>query len=200
MITNLNKTLILVVLLLPGFVGLSCSREPLAIICPKIDPGALAISEIRGKQSSSEDPQGQWIEIYNSSANDINPWGLSVILQKLDGSDWQNIVIHSPLITLSPGDYLVLGNFDNSDLPTHVDFGYIDDFTTNIYSDGLVEVYACTKLIDRVVYYNLPSTGSLSFDGSLSPDATTNDQESNWCVDDSGLSAPGTPGEDNNPC
>ena len=77
-----------------------------------------------------------------------------------------------------------------------------------------LEITGCGEtVIDSVSYRGLPSTGSLSFDGNQTPNASTNDNAdpddiaSSWCNDaatDGGLpgevGTPGTPRSANRPC
>jgi hypothetical protein len=107
---------------------------------------------------------------------------------------------------------VVLGHQNPDQLPDHVDYGYDGDFSSDLYSAGTLELYVCNELVDVVVYQNLPTVGSLAFDGALEPSVETNDNanpndlESSWCIDASEVSSPtevgtpGTPGEQNRPC
>jgi hypothetical protein len=198
---------VLTVLIAIAVVGTSgCAREARDEICTPVAPGGLLISELRGPQTGV-DTWGQWIEIYNPSASAVNVAGLRLRLTRLDGTGEVNIRIRDATQVIEPTGYLVLGRFDPADLPAHVDYGYLSDFTSDLYSDGMLELFVCNALIDTVIYRGLPATGSLSFDGGLTLTAEANDLESNWCVDASDVGGhptevgtPGTPGETNRPC
>ena len=170
-------------------------------------PGDLVISEIRGPQSKDDD-FGQWIEIHNRSSSSVFLAGLIVNLRNLDGSGEENLVLRDYSIAVDGSGYFVFGQFYSNALPAHVDYGYADQFSSNLYSDGVLELHACQEMIDRVIYHNLPRQGTLSFDGDQELTAENNDQEIYWCSDqnpdpqggDVDPVMPGTPGESNHPC
>jgi hypothetical protein len=181
--------------------GPGCSREPLEQVCGSLNAGSLAVSELRTRQS---DVWGQYIELYNPTASELDLVGLALNLKKLDGSGERLIVVRDRDLKVAAGDFVVLGRFDNQDKPDHIDYGFADDFESDLYSDGLLTVYACDTQIDQLVFRDLPSLGSWSFDGAEVLTVDSNDIESNWCVDPTpapGDGAPaGTPGEANRPC
>jgi hypothetical protein len=185
-----------------------CSREPLPDICDPLQAGQLAISELRGKQTGA-DTRGQWIEVYNTSGNSLALYGVSVQMQKLDGSGVVQLVIREQH-SLAAGEYFVLGRFSNAELPAHVDYGYAEDYDSDLYDEGLLDIVSCGDPIDRVQFHDLPSAGTLGFDGNLELTAINNDMVSDWCIDDieappqdggtTELGVPGTPGERNRSC
>jgi len=185
-----------------------CEREPLDLECTPLSAGSLVFSELRGRQTGT-DTWGQWIELYNTSAGEIGLLGVTLNIRKLDGSGEREIVVRDRDVSVAGQDYIVLGR-QSGELPAHVDYGYEDDFSSDLYSDAIIQLYACEELVDQLVYRNLPSEGTLAFDGSLTLTAVSNDEESNWCVDatdpppqDGGttqVGLPGTPGEVNRPC
>lgn len=185
-----------------------CEREPLDLECTPLRSGDLVISELRGKQTGT-DTRGQWIELYNSTTGELALVGVTLNIKKLDGSDERDIVVRDHTLSVSGQGFVVLGRFTR-DLPEHVDYGYEDDFSSDLYVDALLEVHACGELVDRVVYRDLPAAGTWAFDGGQVLTAITNDDEVNWCTDaaeappaDGGttqVGLPGTPGEVNRPC
>jgi len=190
----------------------ACERGPVETVCPAVNEGDLVITELRGPQGGGADTWGQWIELYNASGTDLTLSGLVLQLKKLDGSSKATLAVRSYELEVDDGDYVVLGRLpQGDDLPDHLDYGYEDDFASDLYMDGILQVYGCEELpVDQVVYYDLPAEGSLSFDGNLEPSAEANDEEDNWCVDDTEVQPgdggtpqagiPGTPGEGNRPC
>jgi hypothetical protein len=194
--------------MLPAVLALGmagCEREPLPWICPDVGPGDLVITELRGSQTGS-DTYGQWIEVYNASGAAQDLQGLSVELIRLDGSGPARILVRVDGVTVPAGGYAVLGRFATGQEPVHVDYGYLHDFSSNLYDSAAVDLVACGERVDRVVYRDLPRVGTLSYDGDLTPDAMGNDDEDAWCVDDvpedstTELGVPGTPGQPNRPC
>lgn len=183
-----------------------CVRDMLDHICTPVGPGQLVVTELRGSQSGV-DTYGQWVELYNASAEPLSLAGLRVRLTRLDGRGENVITVRDPDLHVGPHGYVVLGRFPRDRLPAHVDYGYGDEITASLPSGGIVEVYVCNELVDRVIFRSLPVTGTLSLDGSLIPTVEANDEDENWCNDDadvgggpSDVGIPGTPGEPNRPC
>lgn len=186
----------------------ACAHDEMPLLCQVARTGDLAISEIRGKQSDT-DTWGEWVEFYNASSRELALRGLDLRMAKLDGSSEHHLVVRSPH-TLAPGGYFVFGRFPESALPAHVDAGFLVDFDSDLYQEGVYDLLCGTaeQLVDRAVLNgNLPSQGTLSLDGRLTPSAAANDDSQNWCPDatstsDGGsqLGLPGTPGQENHPC
>lgn len=183
-----------------------CERPMLEAICPEVAPGQLVVSEIRGPQDGV-DTYGQWIEIYNGGETEVNLAGLKMRTTRLDGSGEHTFTLRQDPLPIGPHDYFVMGRFPPDDLPAHVDYGYADEMSSDLYSDGILELVVCGDVMDRVIYHGLPTVGTLSLDGSQVPSVDANDDESNFCTDDADVGTdptqvgiPGTPGESNRPC
>ncbi len=176
--------------------------------CVELGSGDLVISELRGRQTGT-DTWGQWIELYNTTAGEISLLGVTLNIKKLDGSDEREIVVRDRTLSVPALGLVVLGR-QAGELPDHVNYGYEDDFASDLYVDALLKVLACGEPVDQIVYRDLPTQGSWAFDGALTLTAVSNDEEENWCVDaaeappqDGGttqVGLPGTPGEVNRPC
>lgn len=180
-----------------------CERDPRTAVCPELALGDLVVTEIRGDQSGSDDELGEWLELYNASAGAIDLTGVAVVVTRLDGGSEARLVFRRA-VTVGAGEYVVLGRFFDFEgsLPSYIQYGYSDDFDKSLYDTGAVEIFACGTETDQLVYRNLPSTGTYSFDGALDPSSDLNDDDTNWCIDAaSGLpDASGTPGERNPAC
>lgn len=184
----------------------ACGRAPEAAICPDLEEGDLVLSEIRGEQMSS---WGQWIELYNASGGDLELFGLRVTMTPLDGSDADVVLVRTEPVEVIMGDRVVLGRFDQADLPEHIDYGWGSDLEDDMFASARLEIEACDVVTDQVVYRNLPPLGTLAFDGTALPTAENNDDDARWC-NDATPSPPGayptetgvrgTPGEENPPC
>lgn len=188
-----------------------CEREMLEHICTPVESGQLVISELRGSQSEV-DTYGQWIELHNHSTNSLNLAGIRLHMYDIQGGGEKLIMVRDEALIVEPGGYVVLGHQRPDQLPDHVDYGYDDDYNSDLRSSGVLELYVCNELVDTVVYQNLPTVGSLAFDGDQELTADANDiadpnnLDSNWCTDASPVvnptevGTPGTPGEQNRPC
>lgn len=84
-----------------------------------------------------------------------------------------------------------------------------------LFQNARLALFACDRLIDDFRYVQLPSCGTLSYDGSVAPDGDDNDDlarwcsdatSSEWCTGDASATlplpwgAPGSGGEANRPC
>ena len=179
----------------------ACGRGPLEFVCPNVDYGDLVVTEIRGPQTGSDDPD--WFEVYNATGREIDLYGTQFFIRRLNGNNPRTIIVREPNVYVGPGQYIVLGRALPGQEPSFMGYGYADDFPVSLYDAAAIDVSACGQLVDQMVYRSLPRDGSLAFDGALDPDADRTSEESNWCSDaelqaDSGLI--GTPGERNRAC
>ena len=189
---SVHSAVLCVLSLVTATVG--CERESLPQICPNIADGELVVTEVRGKQSGVDDTD-QWIELYNASAAEISLEGLQLITQTLNGARVSLITVRAPDVRVGADDYAVLGHtFAGMEL-SGMDYGYRGDMESDLYDTAAIDLYACGQRVERIIYRNLPATGTWAFDGASVPDAVNNDDEGAWCVDDIG-----TPGQANLEC
>jgi hypothetical protein len=186
----------------------ACSRDPVEVPCPDVVAGDLVVTEIRGAQSP-EPGYGEWIELYNRSASDIDLTGLRVSLTRLvDGTAAASFILRGGASTgVAAGGYFVLGRFPPGEEPDHVQYGYAADYDGELPSGAAVDVHACGELIDRMIYRSLPGEGTYSLSGAIDPpEGGENDTEDAWCVDltedddTPTMGIRGTPGRKNIPC
>ena len=99
-------------------------------------------------------------------------------------------------------------------LPPDADYGFGEDYTSDLPAGAIVEVWSCGVLVDSLLYRALPDTGSLSLSGAAPPDAALNDVASDdageviapFCADETlavggtEVGLPGTPGAPNLEC
>ncbi|HUU01908.1 MAG TPA: hypothetical protein VM425_10730 [Myxococcota bacterium] len=197
-------------LLFASAMACGCAREPLDVVCTPMSAGDLAFSELRGGQNGA-DSFGQWVELYNASASELNLAGLVLDIKMLSGGGEHEIAVRRPL-TVSAGGYVVLGRFTDDPLerPEYIDYGFEDDYSGDLYTDAILEARSCGEVIDHLVYHDLPTAGTLGFNGGLELSAAANDNESDWCIDDTPynpgdggttqVGIPGTPGQRNKTC
>ena len=186
----------------------ACSRDPLEVPCPDLQPGELVVTEIRGAQSP-EPGYGEWIEIYNGSADTVDLTGLRVTLTRLvDGTAAASFILRGGASTeAAAGTYFVLGRFPAGDEPAYVQYGYAADFDADLPTGAAVDVSSCGERMDRMIYRSLPGEGTYSLSGAIDPPGgDDNDDEDAWCVDltedadTPSMGIRGTPGEKNIPC
>jgi len=161
-------------------------------------PSPLVINEIIQNPSAVSDTNGEWFEIYNTTASpiDIDGW-------TIEDNDFDSHLIDNggPLFVPSEG-YVVLGR--NADSGANggaaVDYEYSGFFLSNS-ADEVVLLNASLTEIDRVEYDGGPSfpdpTGASM---SLLDPALDNNVGANWCTSTTSFGAgdKGTPGSLNN--
>lgn len=204
----------------PSLCAAGCVRPPLDPGCAELSPGDLVISEVRGPQTGT-DTRGQWVELYNASADRVALTGVQLVLRPL-ASSASTITVRDSQLSVASGDYTVLAvdrtcSTDTcvTRLPPDADYGFGADYTRDLPSGAIVEVWSCGTLVDSVLYRALPTAGTLALSGAAPPDAALNDSASNdagdvvppWCVDDEPAQSPsvevglpGTPGGANRVC
>ncbi|MEP4195853.1 MAG: ExeM/NucH family extracellular endonuclease [Aliishimia sp.] len=158
----------------------------------------LVINEIMQNPSAVLDSSGEWFELYNPGATDIDINGWTVA----DNDNDSHVIDNGGPLIVSAGGYIVLGI--NADSATNggvnVDYEYSGISLTN-GADELVLFNADTTEVDRVEWdggplFPDPSGASMSLDDSDSD----NNNGSNWSTasDTFGDGDFGTPGSINN--
>jgi hypothetical protein len=158
----------------------ACVHTPAEDICPSAGDGDLVVTEIR----KSDDPFGTWIEIKNATGADLDLEGSIVRMLSIDGATDVDLLVRRP-VPVAGGDYVVLGAFVDEDRPDHVDYGFGADFSDELPGNGALSIGACSVEVDRVVYDELPATGTWSLD-----------DDGTWCAG----TDTGSPGSGNPPC
>tara|TARA_B110000459_G_scaffold126810_1_gene139155 strand:+ start:2940 stop:4613 length:1674 start_codon:yes stop_codon:yes gene_type:complete len=177
-------------------------------------PGDLVITEIMQNPAGVSDDFGEWVEVYNTTASDIDL--INWILRDQPGSS-QNIATISTSIIVPAGGYISLGRGGDTDPDsaaynggfTH-DYVYDSNFLMSNGSDEVILEAPNGTVIDEVYYdngstYPDPSGSSMQLDAG-SFNSTANDTGSNWCEGTdvygsvNGIEDKGTPGALNNAC
>jgi hypothetical protein len=213
-----------------------CVRDP--VPCDlDVEEGELVVTEIRGPQDP-DDTRGQWFELWNATDRRLDLAGLRGTIRPLDGSPVDGeldlvFIVREP-VPVEPGAYVVLGTLplDAARRP-EVDYSVSGDFRReppvveqlsggvvelppdenadprDLFANARLQLYACDRLVDEVIYAELPSMGTRSLDGRLVPSADDNDDPANWCADatpaptegpQTATGLPGSGGEANRPC
>lgn len=158
-------------------------------------PGDIVITEIMQNPSAVGDTEGEWFEIFNASASDINLDGWTI-----NSGEFHVIDNGGPLV-ISSGSYMVLGV--NSDTFTNggvaVDYQYSSLFLGNS-SDQLVLTTPASLEIDRVEWDDgatFPNPNGASM--ALASPASDNSVGANWITSSTpyGDGDLGTPGAAN---
>ncbi len=181
-----------------------CVRDAADERCPAAAVGELVITELRGPQTGG-DTRGQWIEIANVGAGEIDLEGSVVELLSLSGGQRDRVIVRRS-VPVAAGDLVVLGRFADNARPAWIDYGMASDLAGSLPTAGSITLFGCDDVaLDRVAYDGLPEQGTRSL-GLDPPTAAGNDDGAAWCAnttpstDTTQLGVPGTPGESNPPC
>ena len=173
-----------------------CQIEP-----EPADPGSVIITEIMKNPAHTSDSLGEWFELYNTTADDIDINGWIVEDAGQDGG----VLFHPDGIVIPAQSYLLMVADEDPAINGGLEGGqlYINVLMSN-ESDEVI-LRAGEVIVDQVVYdlESFPSTSGKSL--SLDPGALTdqlNDLAENWCdaVDVYGDGDYGSPGVENPPC
>ena len=166
-----------------------------------LQPGDLLITEIMNNPNSVDDSDGEWFEVYNNTAYDINLNNMGV------GSDDGIDFMVNIDVMIGSGEHMVFGI--NDDTSTNggvtVDYAYGNAANLGNSEDEIILSYNGSP-IDRVAYdagVNFPDVSGKSM--SLDPDSynsSFNDNGTYWCNALSAMPSGdfGTPGVMNDDC
>ncbi len=169
-----------------------------------VAPGAVIITEFMPNPKSVTDSKGEWIELYNTTGQDIDLNG--VILSVTVNNPYNQWLSAPQALTIKAGAYLLLAN--NADLATNggITPGYA-------YSGGLaisskkatLTLTSAGKVVDAVTYDSATWAFGNGISAALDPaalDATKNDDVANWCGGQKpyGKGDLGSPGDANPSC
>ncbi|MBW2699530.1 MAG: right-handed parallel beta-helix repeat-containing protein [Deltaproteobacteria bacterium] len=164
--------------------------------------GDLVITEIMADPSAVSDTLGEWFELYNPTAADIDLNGLNISDNDSDGFTVDG---QGQPVWVTAGGFLVLGRSADAQLNGGVTVDYVySGFTLANNADEIV-IWAGEQELDRVEYdsvtFPLTSGASMGLDPDQT-DAMANDDSANWCVSESLMSGgdAGTPGASNDAC
>lgn len=153
--------------------------------------GDLAITEMMINPDTISDASGEWLEIYNPTASLFNLRGC--IISDL-GTDTHTIA-----------DDLVIASGDYATLATSVSAGFTMDYVYSgitLGNAGDEVIITCNAVEIDIVEYS--ASGPSGASRSLNPDsldATSNDNEANWCAATTFYNGDfGTPNSPNDAC
>jgi hypothetical protein len=165
-------------------------------------PGDLVITEVMA------DPEGtdtgkEWIEVFNTLGTPLDLKGIVVSFKDTDGSGLKSHTIRAG--TVPARGYLAMGDIRSGPNPPWIGYSYGDGLGALGNARGVITLRCGTTTLDEFIYTVPAKTNrSRMLDGKLTPDATTNDTESNWCDTPVGNvyfgTSAGTPGAANVEC
>jgi len=122
----------------------ACVREPAPAICPDADAGDLVVSAIGAAAD------GEWLEVENASGGDLDLEGLQLRFRRIDGGASARVIVRRSVV-VAAGGRAVLARRPDADLPPGIAYGMAVDLPT-WFAAGAVEVAACDRVVDRIVY------------------------------------------------
>jgi len=161
--------------------SLGASYASASVIITDVMPGEIIINEIMQNPYSAYDSAGEWFELFNPTASDIDINGLTIA-----DDDYDTHVINNggPLI-ITTGGFLILGN--NGDYATNggvnVDYEYGPNWFLANSGDEIILLTDSLIEIDRVEYDsepNFPAPNGASM--ALKNPALDNNIGANWCT------------------
>jgi len=161
---------------------------------------ALIITEIMRDPAMVDDTSGEWFEVYNNTAQEMNLYGM-----EFEDLGTNSFEVDSDVWVL-PSEYAVLGRDDDPDLNGGVDldYEYGTVFSLANTDDEIIVIFDGEEL-DRVEFWD-PDWPDVSGEAmSLDPaayDTALNDDPASWCSaqDAYGDGDLGTPGVENPVC
>ncbi|GLB51416.1 hypothetical protein NBRC110019_04550 [Neptunitalea chrysea] len=169
-----------------------------SVVCS--NPGDLIITEVMQNPSAVYDENGEWFEVYNTTASDINMSGWTVT----DETNTTTEMFIISALTVPANGYVVFGN--NADQTTNggvtINYEYPSNFSLGNSTDGII-IECSSAIIDQVVWDNgstFPDPSGYSMELATNAyDATSNDLGSNWGIASTtyGDGDYGTPGTTN---
>jgi hypothetical protein len=169
------------------------------VVPPIAEPGEVVITEIMQNPSAVADSLGEWVEVYNNSSRqfDLRDWALS------DASGEIHSIEGDSAILLNPGEYVTLGNEEDSLLNGGVSHLYTfpsQDFSFDNTEDQIFLFSPDSALIDSLAWgdaLSFPRAEGASV--ALEAPQLDNADGDNWCVSSTsfGLGDLGTPVREN---
>lgn len=156
------------------------SFSPTAAAPFKAEPGDIMINEIMQNPAAVGDSAGEWFELYNPTASDIDINGWTIADNDIDSHE----IINGEPLLIPAGGFLVLGN--NADMGTNggvdVAYSYGSSWFLSNSADEVVLYDATLTEIDRVEYDGGPifpdPTGASM---ALIEPGLDNNIGANWC-------------------
>jgi hypothetical protein len=170
------------------------------------DEGDLVVTEFMADPDAAADKRGEWMELYNATSTDI-----SLDDHQIEDLDYDCVDLTG--LTIAADDYIVVCAEDddaqNGGVTCDLEFTWGTGATTGCNqlalantSDELVITNPAVDVDSIIWTTSWITTGAAAGLDPTAFDATSNDDEANWCDQETALSGgdAGTPGADNDGC
>lgn len=164
--------------------------------------GDLVITEVMADPDGT-DTGKEWFEVFNTLGTPLDLKGMVISYKDTDGSGLKSHTIRAG--TVPARGYFAMGDIRSGPNPAWIGYSYADGLGALGNARGVLTVKCGMTTLDEFTYTTAAKPNrSRMLDGKLSPDATVNDTETNWCDTPAanvyfGTSA-GTPGAANVEC
>jgi hypothetical protein len=182
----------------------TCGPAPTTVDpCKGRQAGDLVITEAMIDPDST-DTGAEWFEVYNALGTPLDLKGMTIYVKDLDGTNLKTHVVKAGSVP-SQG-YFTFGDVRGGPNPAWINYSYADTLGSMGNTRGAIGVRCGTTVIDEVTYARAAKSGRsrMLAGGLLTPNASTNDNEANWCDTPAGTvyltPNAGTPGLSNPDC
>lgn len=157
-----------------------CARGPVAgeTECEEVSPGDIVITEVHANPDGS-DGDSEYIELFNPRAAAVELEGWTLVSSRADGTGASEHRFGKREV--GSDEYIVLGAAPHESLPEHIDYSYGDTLGSLRNSNAALSIRCGEMVIDDVAYASSRDGRALELDGSLTPDAESNDNAMHWC-------------------
>jgi len=183
--------------------GSSCAPPNSTVACKGRAAGDVVITELMIDPESTDTGQ-EWIELFNTLGTPVDMKGMQLYTKKLDGTGVKTHTIRAG--TAPARGYFTAGDVRTGPNPPWVTYSYADALGSLTNSSGIVGVRCGTVTLDEVSWTKTAKAArSRQLNGAIDPNASTNDDEANWCDAPTGTPTysggnQGTPGSTNPEC
>lgn len=140
--------------------------------------GDLVITEFLPDPAGADEGK-EYIEIFNASTQVIQLQGMTLRHSRADGTAEKKTNLTKG--TINPGDYYVVGDVRDANLPGYLNDTYGDGLGSLSNTNGKIAVLCGTSVLDEITYTITKEKSARILDGAIFPDSAANDDESRWC-------------------
>ncbi len=165
-------------------------------VCTGRSPGDLVVTEVLSDPNGT-DTGSEWFEIFNTLGTDVDLTGMTVYTKKTDGTGLKSHLVRAG--KAASRGYFTFGDVRMGALPSYIGYSYGSDLGALGQSSGVVGIRCKDTVLDEFTWTSAAKAGhARQFNGKLTPDATANDDEANWCdapnlYDGTNFGSPGQP-------
>ncbi len=159
--------------------GCDCGGTPNNPVCEGRQPGDLVITEFLADPDGTDTGQ-EWFEVFDTLGTDLDLGGMTLYVKKTDGTGLKSHLVRAGKV--SSRGYFTFGDVRTGALPSWIGYSYGTDLGALGQSSGVIGIRCKDTVLDEVTYTVAAKAGhARQLNGKITPDATVNDDETNWC-------------------